>query len=684
MSSDYVFTMYRVDKFYGSDRQVLANISLVVPARREDRRARPERRRQVDAAADHGRPRGAVVAAIAELAPGATVGFLEQEPELDPAKDVRGNVEDGVRELRDLLDRFNAISRRVRRARRRLRRAARRAGRRCRSRSTATTPGRSTRRSTARWTRCACPEGDRDVDDALGRRAPPRRALPAAALLARPAAARRADEPPRRRVGRLARALPRRVQGHGRSPSPTIATSSTTSPAGSSSSTAARASRSRGTTRRGSSRSRRGSRSRRRQESARRRTLAARARVGPHEPEGAARQVEGAPRAPTRSCSPRTQNVKLDRVEIHIPAGPRLGDVVVEAERRREGLRRPAARRGPDVLAAARRHRRRDRAERRRQDDALPHDRRRGAARRRRARASATRSQLAYVDQSRGDLDPKNTVWKEISGGHDVIVLGKREVNSRQYSSWFNFRGGDQQKQVGDLSGGERNRVHLAKLLKSGGNVLLLDEPTNDLDVDTLRALEDALLDFAGCAVVITPRPLVPRPHRDAHPGLRGRLAGDVVRGHLGRVRRLGHRDARRPRRSSPTGSSTSRSFAPDPAASGGPHDLLRCELQGGALSQAAAPELEGGREHPAGLGEEERSGKKRLARARASIPKARAAFVAGLRERVSIASSRSSAPKRRPAIFATARALPPTANATSGTEGSCAGALPGRRPSRR
>ena len=112
--------------------------------------------------------------------------------------------------------------------------------------------------------------------------------------------------------------------------------------------------------------------------------------------------------------------------------------------------------------------------------------------------------QLAYVDQSRGDLDPAATVWKEISGGHDLIQLGPREVNSRQYVSWFNFRGADQQKKVGDLSGGERNRVHLAKLLRSGGNLLLLDEPTNDLDVDTLRALEDALLDFAGCAVVIS------------------------------------------------------------------------------------------------------------------------------------------------------------------------------------
>ena len=111
---------------------------------------------------------------------------------------------------------------------------------------------------------------------------------------------------------------------------------------------------------------------------------------------------------------------------------------------------------------------------------------------------------LGYVDQSRDSLDGRKTVWEEISGGLDMLTLGKREVNSRAYCAAFNFKGADQQKKVGALSGGERNRVHLAKLLRSGGNVLLLDEPTNDLDVDTLRALEEALLDFAGCAVVIT------------------------------------------------------------------------------------------------------------------------------------------------------------------------------------
>ena len=111
---------------------------------------------------------------------------------------------------------------------------------------------------------------------------------------------------------------------------------------------------------------------------------------------------------------------------------------------------------------------------------------------------------LGYVDQSRDSLDPNKTVWEEISGGNDVIYLGKREINSRGYCSAFNFKGADQQKKVGQLSGGERNRVHLAKMLKSGANVLLLDEPTNDLDVETLRALEEALTDFAGCAVIIS------------------------------------------------------------------------------------------------------------------------------------------------------------------------------------
>jgi ATPase subunit of ABC transporter with duplicated ATPase domains len=111
---------------------------------------------------------------------------------------------------------------------------------------------------------------------------------------------------------------------------------------------------------------------------------------------------------------------------------------------------------------------------------------------------------LSYVDQSRAELDPDKTVFEEVSGGQEVLMFGRAEVNPRAYLSWFNFRGSEQQKKVGVLSGGERNRLHLAKLLKSGGNVMMLDEPTNDLDVDTLRALENAILEYAGCVLVIS------------------------------------------------------------------------------------------------------------------------------------------------------------------------------------
>jgi ATP-binding cassette ChvD family protein len=197
------------------------------------------------------------------------------------------------------------------------------------------------------------------------------------------------------------------------------------------------------------------------------------------------------------------QNVRLDKVEIHIPPGPRLGDVVIEADGVAKGFGDrllfenltfslpPAGIVGVIGPNGAGKTTLFKMIVGEESPDS-------GSLR------IGDTVQLAYVDQSRDSLDPAATVWKEISGGLDTIELGKRELNSRQYVSWFNFRGGDQQKRVGDLSGGERNRVHLAKVLRSGGNVLMLDEPTNDLDVDTLRALEEALLDFAGCAVVIS------------------------------------------------------------------------------------------------------------------------------------------------------------------------------------
>jgi ATP-binding cassette ChvD family protein len=196
-------------------------------------------------------------------------------------------------------------------------------------------------------------------------------------------------------------------------------------------------------------------------------------------------------------------DVKLDEVQIHIPAGPRLGDLVIEARDLRKGY-------GDRLLF---------------EDLSFSLPRGgivgvigpNGAGKTTLLRLITGQEQadggelrigdtveLAYVDQSRESLDDNRSVWEEISGGADQIKVGEQWMNSRQYTASFNFKGSDQQKQVAKLSGGERNRLHLAKLLRSGGNVLLLDEPTNDLDIDTLRALEEALLTFAGCAVVIS------------------------------------------------------------------------------------------------------------------------------------------------------------------------------------
>ena len=226
------------------------------------------------------------------------------------------------------------------------------------------------------------------------------------------------------------------------------------------------------------------------------------------------------------------RNVKLEDVQIHIPPGPRLGDRVLRRQRRHQGLRGPAADRVPLLRVATCRDRRRDRRQRRRQEHPLPDDHRTEEPDGGTLELGDT-VKLAYVDQSRETLDPDKTVWEEISGGDDQLTLGERKVNSRQYTAGFNFKGPDQQKRVGVLSGGERNRVHLAKVLSGGGNLLLLDEPTNDLDVDTLRALEQALLDVPGLRDGDLPRPLVPRPRRHARAGLRGRLPGELVRGQL-------------------------------------------------------------------------------------------------------------------------------------------------------
>ena len=194
---------------------------------------------------------------------------------------------------------------------------------------------------------------------------------------------------------------------------------------------------------------------------------------------------------------------KVESVEIYIAPGPRLGDIVVEARNLRKGY-------GDNLLIDG-------------LDFTLPRGGIVGVIGPNGAGKTTTfrmimgtetpdagtlrigeTVQLGYVDQSRDALEGDRTVWEEISGGLDVMKVGGREIPSRAYVGSFNFKGADQQKKVGTLSGGERNRVHLAKMLRSGANLLLLDEPTNDLDVDTLRALEEALEDFAGCAVIIS------------------------------------------------------------------------------------------------------------------------------------------------------------------------------------
>ena len=195
---------------------------------------------------------------------------------------------------------------------------------------------------------------------------------------------------------------------------------------------------------------------------------------------------------------------KEQEIEIYIPPGPRLGKLVIEAENVTKAYGDRAADAEPLLLPPARRHRRHHRPQRRRQDHALPHDHRPGKARRRHVQGRRQRqARLRRAEPRRAQAD-EQTVWQAISDGQEIIKLGNVQVNSRAYVSRFGFTGTDQQKKVGALSGGERNRVHLARMLKQGANVILLDEPTNDLDVNTIRALEEALENFAGCAVVIS------------------------------------------------------------------------------------------------------------------------------------------------------------------------------------
>ncbi len=499
MSSEYVFTMYRVDKFYGPDRQVLGNISLsFIPGAK------------IGVLGPNGAGKSTLLrimagaeepsSGAAELAPNATVGLLEQEPWLDPAKDVRGNVEDGVRPLRDLLDRFNEISAAF---------AVPDADFDALLAEQATVQDAIDRADA--WQlddhldhamdALRLPEGDRDVETLSGGE---RRRVALCRLLLSAPDLLLLDEPTNHLDAESVLWLERFLGDY---KGTVVAVTHDRYFLDNVAGWILELDRGRGIPFRGNYSSWLEQKQDRlaaeeKQESARRRTLARElewVRMSPRARHAKSKARLGA----YERLFAEEQNVKLDRVEIHIPPGPRLGDLVIEAEGVRKGF-------GDRLLVGD-------------LTFSLPPAGivgvigPNGAGKTTLFRMIAGEEapdggvlrvgdtvQLAYVDQSRADLDPAGTVWKEISGGHDTIELGKREVNSRQYTSWFNFRGSDQQKRVGDLSGGERNRVHLAKLLRSGGNVLLLDEPTNDLDIDTLRALEEALLDFAGCAVVIT------------------------------------------------------------------------------------------------------------------------------------------------------------------------------------
>jgi ATP-binding cassette ChvD family protein len=493
MSSQYIFTMHKLTRRYPPDKTVLQDVSLsFFPGAK------------IGVLGYNGAGKSTILRIMAgvdtdfsgeaKLAPGASVGMLTQEPELDAGKDVRGNVEDGVAEVRDLMLRFNELSMNY-------------------SEETADEFARLQDQIDAAdgWNldtlietamdALRLPPADAGIENLSG--GEKRRVALCKLLLSAPDLLL-LDEPTNHLDAESVDWLEHHLAEY---KGAIVAVTHDRYFLDNVAQWILEIDRSRGIPYEGNYSAWLVQKQQRlqqeeRKESSRQRTIAAELEWVRTNPKG--RRVKNKARlARYEDLIAEDRNVKLDQVQIHIPAGPRLGDVVIEAKNLRKGFgdklliedlsfTLPPAGIvgviGPNGAGKTTLFKMITGAE---EPDS-------GTLR------MGDTVDLAYVDQSRDALDPEKSVWDEISDGYDVIKVGEQEMSSRAYVSGFNFKGSDQQRKVGVLSGGERNRVHLAKLLKSGGNLLLLDEPTNDLDVDTLRALEEALVSFAGCAVVIS------------------------------------------------------------------------------------------------------------------------------------------------------------------------------------
>jgi len=492
MSAQYIFTTYKLSRRYPPDRQVLKDISLsFLPGAK------------IGVLGYNGAGKSTLLRIMAgldsdfdgqaQLAPGATAGLLEQEPQLDPTKDVQGNIEEAVAEVRALLDRFNALSMNY-------------------SEENAEELGTVQERIDAvdGWNlettleiamdALRCPPPDASVETLSGGE---RRRVALCRLLLRQPDLLLLDEPTNHLDAESVAWLERHLRDY---QGTVVAVTHDRYFLDNVAGWILELDRGHGIPYQGNysgwlEQKRARLEQQARKEKVRQRTIE-RELEWVRLNASARRNKPKARLNAYESLLAAENNVDLETVQIHIPPGPRLGDVVVEAE----GLRKNY---GDRVLFE-------DLSFKLPRGGIVGVIGPNGAGKTTLLRMITGQEKpdagklrlgesvkLAYVDQAR-DLNPDASVWEEVSGGQDQISLGDRTVNSRAYVAGFNFRGADQQKKVGKLSGGERNRLHLAKLLREGGNLLLLDEPTNDLDVDTLRALEEALLAFAGCAVIVS------------------------------------------------------------------------------------------------------------------------------------------------------------------------------------